>query len=469
MSLVSTMSDKKVFIKSFGCQMNQYDAARMFDVLGTIGYTPTAEASNADLIILNTCHIREKAVEKVYSDIGRLRALKKRNHSILIAVAGCVAQAEGEEIINRAPAVELVFGPQTYQHLPKLLDAVATEREKKGSACVVSTEFPVEEKFIDLPKAHYASPSAYLTIQEGCDKFCTFCVVPYTRGAEFSRPFVDVFVEAENLVAHGAKEIVLLGQNVNAYRGANSTGSPVTLAVLIRKLSSIPGLKRIRYTTSHPKDVTDEQIAVHAEIESCMPYLHLPVQSGSDKILDAMNRQHNRKDYLKTIDRLRRVCPNIAVSSDFIVGFPGETEKDFEDTLSLIEEVGYAQAYSFKYSSRPGTPAAANSIQISEDLKTERLLRLQALLNAQRQNFNAHFLGQTIKVLFESKSKRQDQMIGRTPHMQTVHISSQVKSRNSSTVENSIIGKILPVEIISSGKNSLEGRLKTSNAFSDNT
>lgn len=469
MSLMSSPCDKRVFIKSFGCQMNQYDAARMVDVLSAVGYTPTEEASDADLIILNTCHIREKAVEKVYSDIGRLRDLKQRKHSVLIAVAGCVAQAEGEEIMKRAPAVELVFGPQTYQNLPKLLDAVASEREKNGNASVVSTEFPVEEKFADLPQTRYAPPSAHLTIQEGCDKFCTFCVVPYTRGAEFSRPLVDVCAEAENLVAHGAKEIVLLGQNVNAYRGDSPQGSPASLAGLIRKLSDIPGLKRIRYTTSHPRDVTDEQIAVHAEVESCMPYLHLPVQSGSDKILAAMNRQHCREDYLKTIDKLRNFCPDIALSSDFIVGFPGETEKDFEETLSLVREVGFAQAYSFKYSARPGTPAATHSVQIPENLKTERLTRLQSLLNTQRRHFNDRFLGQTIKVLFEQKGKRQDQIIGRSPHMQTVHISSETAERdNFSIAEHSLIGKIIPVEIIACGTNSLEGRITSSNAFSKN-
>ncbi|HXV73521.1 MAG TPA: tRNA (N6-isopentenyl adenosine(37)-C2)-methylthiotransferase MiaB [Sphingomonadales bacterium] len=451
---------KTVHIKSFGCQMNVYDAARMADILRGLGYAETAEAEGADLVILNTCHIREKAAEKVYSDLGRLRQLKHENGKALIAVAGCVAQAEGAEIMRRAPVVELVFGPQTYHRLPSLLGAVEREREKTGAARVLDTEFPSEEKFGDLPKARQASPSAFLTIQEGCDKFCTFCVVPYTRGAEFSRPLADVLAEAERLAAGGAKEIMLLGQNVNAYRGRDEGGKDASLAALIRRLAVIPGLQRIRYTTSHPRDVSEEQIAVHAEIEACMPYLHLPVQSGSDKILRAMKRRHRARDYIRTIEKFRKARPDIAISGDFIVGFPGETEKDFAATLRLAADVNYAQAYSFKYSPRPGTPAA-EAEQTPEPVKAGRLQRLQSLLDRQQQDFNAGFVGRSVEVLFEREGKREGQAAGRTPHLQAVHVSlGSGPEGGYPEADSGIIGSILPVEIVSAGPNSLEGRLK---------
>jgi tRNA-2-methylthio-N6-dimethylallyladenosine synthase len=452
---------KKVHIKNFGCQMNVYDAARMADILGRLGFAASGTPEGADLVILNTCHIREKAAEKVYSDLGRLRALKAENPDALIAIAGCVAQAEGAEIMARAPAVELVFGPQTYHRLPALLGAVAAARKEKGVARIVDTEFPSEEKFDALPKARTAAPSAFLTIQEGCDKFCAFCVVPYTRGAEFSRPVAGIRAEAEALVSAGAKEIMLLGQNVNAYRGRDGQNKPVSLAGLIRTLAAIPGLKRIRYTTSHPGDVSEEQVAVHAEVAACMPYIHLPVQSGSDTILKAMNRRHTAGAYVATIAKFRKARPDIAVSGDFIVGFPGETEKDFEATLALVEEVNYAQAYSFKYSPRPGTPAA-EAEQVPDAIKAERLSRLQALLNHQQHAFNQAFVGKTLDVLFERGGKHPGQAIGRSPHLQAVHVPLGLNAKGdypARSVASSLLGRVLPVEIRAAGPNSLEGRL----------
>ena len=456
---------KKVHIKSYGCQMNVYDAARMAELLQAEGYAKTAAAEDADLVILNTCHIREKAAEKVYSDLGRLRALKRENPDILIAVAGCLAQAEGAEIMRRAGAVELVFGPQTYHRLPALLRAVAGERGTKGVARVLDTEFPSEEKFDRLPPGRAGAPSAFLTIQEGCDKFCTFCVVPYTRGAEFSRPLAKIRAEAEELVAKGAKEIMLLGQNVNAYRGLDDNGKPASLGKLIRALAAVPGLKRIRYTTSHPRDVSAEQIAVHAEVESCMPYLHLPAQSGSDKVLKAMNRRYTAKDYLAAIAKFRKSRPDIAISGDFIVGFPGETDRDFDATLSLVAEAGYAQAYSFKYSPRPGTPAA-EARQVPDAVKAERLSRLQTLLDRQQQAFNARFVGKTVEVLFERAGKHPGQALGRSPHLQAVHVSlgfpgkADYPDARAGSAET-VIGRILPAAIVSLGPKSLEGRLTT--------
>jgi len=445
--------------------MNVYDAKRMADVLRREGFAETAAAEEADLVILNTCHIREKAAEKVYSDLGRLRALKRENPETLIAVAGCVAQAEGAEIMKRAPAVELVFGPQTYHRLPALLRAVDAARAKAGVARVLDTEFPSEEKFDKLPRTRTPAPSAFLTIQEGCDKFCTFCVVPYTRGAEFSRPAAAIVAEAAALVSDGAKEITLLGQNVNAYRGRGGQRKATSLAALIRKLAGIPGLERIRYTTSHPRDVTEDQIAVHGEVEPCMPYLHLPAQSGSDKVLKAMNRRHTAQEYVKTIEKFRKARPGIAVSGDFIVGFPGETERDFQATLSLVAEVGFAQAYSFKYSPRPGTPAA-EAKQLSEEVKAERLSSLRALLDRQQRKFNESFVGRTVEVLFERGGKHPGQAVGRSPHLQAVHVPLGFgpKGDYSATgggAEN-VIGRILPVAIVAAGPNSLEGRLMRS-------
>ncbi|MBN8530746.1 MAG: tRNA (N6-isopentenyl adenosine(37)-C2)-methylthiotransferase MiaB, partial [Alphaproteobacteria bacterium] len=369
---------KKLHIKTYGCQMNVYDSARMADVMAPLGYKTTDSADDADLIILNTCHIREKASEKVYSELGRIRVAKKvredSNNPILIAVAGCVAQAEGEEIMKRTPFVDIVVGPQSYHELPEL---VAKATRKAGG--VVALDFPAVSKFDHLPEPSApASGSAFLSVQEGCDKFCTFCVVPYTRGAEYSRPVADIVREAESLVKRGVVEITLLGQNVNAYHGEGEDG---TLAKLIRRLAKIPGLKRIRYTTSHPRDMDADIIAAHGEVEQLMPYLHLPVQSGSDRILKAMNRKHTAKEYLAIIENLRAARPDLALSSDFIVGFPGETEEDFQATLGLVKQVGFASAFSFMYSPRPGTPAEGYGNQIDEEVKAERLHRLQTLLS----------------------------------------------------------------------------------------
>ena len=394
---------KKLYVKTYGCQMNVYDSARMADVLAPLGYVAVADPEGADMVILNTCHIREKAAEKVYSELGRLRPLKQARAAagarMTIAVAGCVAQAEGAEILRRAPQVDLVFGPQTYHRLPELIARAAREQ---GAGGVLDIEFPVESKFDHLPEA--AAPqgvSAFLSVQEGCDKFCSFCVVPYTRGAEHSRPAAEILAEAERLVAGGAREITLLGQNVNAYHGAApqaASGSAMSgvvgggaiwgLGRLIRRLADIEGLARLRYTTSHPRDLDDQLIAAHAEVPKLMPYLHLPVQSGSDRILTAMNRGHRAADYLHQVTRLRAARPDLALSSDFIVGFPGETDRDFAETLALVTEIGFAQAYSFKFSARPGTPAAAMDGQVPEPVKAERLAMLQALLEAQQVSFN---------------------------------------------------------------------------------
>jgi tRNA-2-methylthio-N6-dimethylallyladenosine synthase len=378
-------NQRKVFIKTYGCQMNVYDSQRMGEVLGDRGYAVTDTVDDADLVILNTCHIREKAAEKVYSELGRLRQLKQNTGSDMkIAVAGCVAQAEGEEIVRRAPVVDLVFGPQTYHRLPALLD----QHAKTGDA-VVETEFPADEKFdaLDAPatgKALKRGVAAFLTVQEGCDKFCTFCVVPYTRGAEFSRPASRIIAEARQLVDSGVREITLLGQNVNAWHGDGLNGSSWTLGHLLDELSGIKGLERLRYTTSHPRDMDDALIAAHGTNPKVMPYLHLPVQSGSDRILKAMNRKHTAESYVELVARIRKARPDIAMSSDFIVGFPGETAEDFEATMNVVREVTYAQAFSFKYSPRPGTPAAGHEEQVPEDVKSERLARLQTLLNEQQ-------------------------------------------------------------------------------------
>ena len=419
---------KKLFIKTYGCQMNVYDSARMADVLAPLGYRAVEEPAEADLVVLNTCHIREKAAEKVYSELGRLRTMKRARAAaggeMTIAVAGCVAQAEGEEMARRAPQVDVVVGPQAYHRLPALLREARARGRRRGRA--IDTEFPARSKFDDLPaRGLDRGPAAFLTVQEGCDKFCAFCVVPYTRGAEYSRPVADVLAEAERLVVCGAREITLLGQNVNAYHGADRGGRECRLGGLIERLAGIPGLARIRYTTSHPLDMDDALIAAHRDVPALMPYLHLPVQAGSDRVLAAMGRRHGAADYRCVVERLRAACPDIALSSDFIVGFPGETEDDFAATLALVEEVGYAQAYSFKYSARPGTPAAARADQVPSPLKAERLARLRAVLDEQQAAFNRASVGRVLDVLLERAGRRPGQFVGRSPYMQAVHLSGQ--------------------------------------------
>ncbi len=412
---------KKLFIKTYGCQMNVYDSARMADVMAPHGYVPAATADDADIIILNTCHIREKAAEKVYSELGRMRQIKEsrldNGDDVLIAVAGCVAQAEGEEIQARAPFVDMVFGPQTYHQLPGMV-ARATQGER-----VVAMDLPVEEKFDLLPDATGAQgPTAFLTVQEGCDKFCAFCVVPYTRGAEYSRPVAQILAEAHRLVEAGAREITLLGQNVNAYRGATADGGSWGLGRLVQALAQIDGLARLRYTTSHPLDMDDDLIAAHRDVQTLMPYLHLPVQSGADRNLAAMNRRHTADDYRRIVERLRAARPDLALSSDFIVGFPGETDADFEATLQLVRDIGYAQAYSFKYSARPGTPAADATHQVPERVMSDRLGELQKLLNAQQVQFNQAMLNRTIPILLEKPGRHPGQLVGRSPWLQAVHV-----------------------------------------------
>ncbi|MBL8836254.1 MAG: tRNA (N6-isopentenyl adenosine(37)-C2)-methylthiotransferase MiaB [Alphaproteobacteria bacterium] len=432
---------KKLFIKTYGCQMNAYDSARMAELLAPHGYGVTDRADDADLVILNTCHIREKAGEKVYSEVGRLREIKQARPGMTIAVAGCVAQAEGAEMLRRAPTIDLVVGPQSYHRLPEML--------ARGHARQVATDFPADSKFDHLPEAaDRIGPSAFLTIQEGCDKFCTFCVVPYTRGAEQSRPAADVEREARALVARGARELTLLGQNVNAYRGPEAGGEPVGLGALVRRLARISGLLRIRYTTSHPRDVDDALIAAHAEEPALMPFLHLPVQSGADRVLAAMNRGHSADDYRRIVARLRAARPDLALSSDFIVGFPGETDAEFAATLALIAEIGFAQAFSFKYSRRPGTPAAASPDQIPEDVKDARLAAVQALLRRQQDDFAAAQVGRTLPVLIERPGRHEGQVVGRSPYLQGVHLRAPVAA----------IGSVIPVTIESAGPNSLAGR-----------
>ena len=410
--------------------MNVYDSARMADVLAPLGYAQVAAPDGADLVILNTCHIREKAAEKVYSELGRIRALKQakaaRGETMLIAVAGCVAQAEGEEMLRRAPQVDLVFGPQSYHRLPDLLGRAAA-----GEGGQVELGFPIEDKFDSLPEESLEQgPSAFLTVQEGCDKFCSFCVVPYTRGAEFSRPVADILAEAERRIAAGALELTLLGQNVNAYHGSGPDGASWGLGRLIRRLAELPGLARIRYTTSHPRDLDDELIAAHRDLPSLMPYLHLPVQAGSDRILAAMNRRHSADDYRRAVERLRRARPDIALSSDFIVGFPGEDDRDFAETLRLVTDVGFAQAYSFKYSARPGTPAAKLPDQVPEPVKAERLAQLQSLLDAQQAAFNQASVGRRLEVLLERRGRAASQLVGRSPALQAVHVAAPGRGRD---------------------------------------
>jgi tRNA-2-methylthio-N6-dimethylallyladenosine synthase len=452
---IADKSAKRVFIKSYGCQMNAYDAERMADLLRPLGYVQAGAPESADLVILNTCHIREKASEKVYSDLGRLRELKEARAAagagLTIAVAGCVAQAEGREIATRAPAVDLVVGPQAYHRLPELLARAARE---KGE--VLDTDFAAEEKFDRLAVREARGPTAFVTVQEGCDKFCTFCVVPYTRGAEISRSADAVRREAEMLVGKGVREITLLGQNVNAWRAAAADASVRAradgswgLAELCRFLARIDGLERIRFMTSHPRDMDEALIETFAELEQLMPYLHLPVQSGSDGILAAMNRGHTVREYRAAIAHLRRLRPHIALSSDFIVGFPGETTEDFEATMSLVAEIEFASAYSFKYSRRPGTPAAAMPKQVAESLKEERLARLNAVLDAQRRRFNERQVGRTLPVLFEKRGRHEGQLVGRSPYLQSVHAEAP----------DSLLGTIVPVHVIGTSPNALSGAL----------
>ncbi|MCF8477200.1 MAG: tRNA (N6-isopentenyl adenosine(37)-C2)-methylthiotransferase MiaB [Pseudolabrys sp.] len=447
---------RKVHVKSFGCQMNVYDSHRMADTLAPAGYVETAHPGEADLVILNTCHIREKAVDKVYSEIGRIREMKDaaaaEGRQMLIAVAGCTAQAEGQEIIRRTDSVDLVVGSQNYHRLPGLL-ARARDGEK-----IVDTEFPLEDKFDALAQP---SPqaiakrgiSAFVTVQEGCDKFCTFCVVPYTRGGEVSRPVAKVVADVERLALNGVREVTLIGQNVNAYHGLDRDGAALTLGELLRRLALVPGIARLRYMTSHPRDMldgmSDDLIAAHGDLPALMPYVHLPVQSGSDRILAAMNRKHTREDYLAAIARLRGARADLAFTSDFIVGFPGETEADFRATLALAEEVNFATAYTFMYSTRPGTPAAALEDQVPEAVKSERLQRLQAVITRQWRAFNASFIGQSMDILVEKPGKLPGQLVGRSPYLQSVHVMAPP----------ALIGSIVRVAITDVGTNTLFGAL----------
>ena len=442
---------RKLYVKSFGCQMNVYDSQRMADTLAPEGYVETGSAEDADLIILNTCHIREKAAEKVYSELGRMRRLKEagkaEGRDVRIAVAGCVAQAEGEEIIRRAPAVDLVVGSQNYHRLPDLLARAARD----GKA--VDTEFPLDDKF-----DHLAAPSAaatrargvaaFVTVQEGCDKFCTFCVVPYTRGAEISRPAQKIVDEVARLVDAGVREITLIGQNVNAYHGEGPDGRTWSLARLLERLADA-GIERLRYTTSHPRDMNDDLIAAHRDLPALMPQLHLPIQSGSDRILEAMNRRHTRADYLALVARLFEARPDLALTSDFIVGFPGETEADFAETLSLVDEIGFSGAFSFKYSPRPGTPGAEMDDQVDEAAKSERLQRLQQAIDRSQADFNRSCVGRTVSVLFERPGRYSGQIVGRSPYLQPVQVEAPA----------SLIGKIAPVSITEVASNSLFGAL----------
>jgi len=442
---------KKLFIKTYGCQMNVYDSDRMTDVLAPLGYAPTGDAEGADMVILNTCHIREKASEKVFSELGRLRMMKDRardqqGRSVTIAVAGCVAQAEGEEITRRAPWVDIVVGPQTYHRLPELV----SRADPAARARAIDTDFPEEIKFDQLPGEHAPrGPAAFLSVQEGCDKFCAFCVVPYTRGAEFSRPVDGIMEEARRLVASGSCELTLLGQNVNAYHGEAADGSIWSLARLIRELAEIDGLERLRYTTSHPLDMEEDLILAHRDVPALMPYLHLPVQAGSNRVLEAMNRRHDRDAYFRIIDRLREARPDLALSGDFIVGFPGESDRDFADTLSLVDRVGYASAYSFKYSPRPGTPAAGEEIQVPEQVKADRLEALQQLLNAQQFAFNKSTEGREMKVLIERAGGREGQVAGRSPYMQAVNIEA----------DSGLVGSIVSCHVTEARQNSIVGAL----------
>jgi tRNA-2-methylthio-N6-dimethylallyladenosine synthase len=436
---------KKLYVKTYGCQMNVYDSARMAELLAPIGYGPTDAAEDADMVILNTCHIREKAAEKVYSELGRLKKIKDAR-PLTIAVAGCVAQAEGAEIVARAPQVDIVVGPQSYHRLPEMIAKIA-----RTGGHMLETDFPALEKFDALPQETTAAAgvTAFLTVQEGCDKFCTFCVVPYTRGAEYSRPVIQIESEARRLVARGVREITLLGQNVNGYRGEGPDGDLWSLARLLDRLSQIEGLMRLRYTTSHPRDMGADLIAAHGDNPVLMPYLHLPVQSGSDAILEAMNRQHCADDYLQLVHRIRGARPDIALTSDFIVGFPGESDRDFEATLQLVRAVRYASAFTFKYSARPGTPAAAARKHLPDDVKNARLQALNAVLAEQQEAFKQSCAGRMMDVLFEKPGRKQGQAIGRSPYLQSVHVDGAAD----------LIGQMARVAIESVHPNSLKGSL----------
>lgn len=463
--------NKKLYIKTYGCQMNVYDSQRMADILSPLGYEATESPEDADLAILNTCHIREKAEQKVYSDLGRLRdhrltQHKKTDKDMIIAVGGCVAQAEGAEILRQAPYVDMVFGPQTYHRLPELIARATRARALKDQdpsyrgpgRGIVDIDFPAESKFDEIPQATHSPAAAFLTIQEGCDKFCTYCVVPYTRGAEFSRPAEEILKEAKHLASLGTKEIILLGQNVNAYHGiaptASIAGTPQSewgLAQLIEKVAQIEGISRIRYITSHPSDMTDDLIHAHRDIPQLMPYLHLPVQAGSNRVLEAMNRKHTRESYYDIIAQLREGKPDLALSSDFIVGFPGESDKDFQETVDLVNDIKYAQAYSFKYSIRPGTPGALMENQIPEDVKTERLAILQECIAKHQQEFNEKTVGKTLPILLESKGKKSGQIFGRSPYMQSVLVEGNDR----------LIGQLVDVEINAGHANSIRGSIVT--------
>ncbi len=445
---------KRLHVITWGCQMNVYDSARMEDVLAPLGYGPTATPDDADMIILNTCHIRDRATEKVFSELGRLRLIKNaradQGKPTVLAVAGCVAQAEGAEILSRAPYVDIVLGPQTYHRLPEMV-----ARAARAGGAVIDTDFPAESKFDFLPETrapdHAHAVAAFLSIQEGCDKFCSFCVVPYTRGAEMSRSTASIMAEARHLVANGAREITLLGQNVNAWHGENHRGQPSTLADLLTELSDIPALLRLRYTTSHPRDMDDALIATHKNLPKVMPFMHLPVQSGSDRILAAMNRQHTTAHFLSIIDRLRDARPDIALSSDFIVGHPGETPADFDETLKLIDRVGFAQAFSFKYSPRPGTPASGAPNQVPEPEKDRRLQLLQDLLAVQQAAFLQSCVGLDVPVLITGPARHPGQIMGRSPWLQPVHLIGP----------QSLIGQETTVRILDAHRNSLSGAPST--------
>ncbi|MDF2617869.1 MAG: modification enzyme MiaB family [Xanthobacteraceae bacterium] len=455
---------RKLYVRSFGCQMNVYDAQRMTDTLAKEGFVETDSPDDADLVILNTCHIREKAAEKVYSELGRLRkAQEEAGRSQMVAVAGCVAQAEGAEIIKRARTVDLVVGPQSYHKLPELVAQAQARRDGSGKrAKLVETEFPVEDKFDFLPPPTSAAiakrgPAAFVTVQEGCDKFCTFCVVPYTRGAEVSRPLSKILDEVVRLADAGVREVTLIGQNVNAYHGLDAGGRSANLAELVRRVADVPGIARVRYTTSHPRDMDEELIAAHRDMPALMPYLHLPVQSGSNRILAAMNRKHDRELFFDIVEKVRAARPDIAFSSDFIVGFPGETDEDFADTMDLVEKVGFASAFSFKYSPRPGTPAAGMEAQLPEEVKSARIHALQALLDRQKAAFDAACRGQRFEILLEKPGRFPGQLIGRSPYLQSVVVEAPIEA----------IGTLATVEVREVSTKSLSGDILGGEFFAE--
>ncbi len=445
---------KKLFVKTYGCQMNEYDSDRLFEVMGEIGFESTDEMTQADVVVLNTCHIREKAAEKVYSDLGRIRLMRNKRlqsgKDTTVVVAGCVAQAEGHEILARAPVVNIVIGPQSYHRLPDYVFSAQQHKQR-----IVDTDFPTEAKFEHLPERSTKKLTAFLTVQEGCDKFCTFCVVPYTRGGEYSRPAQEIIDEARDLAQQGTKEITLLGQNVNAYHGEQNgslsgTDQTDSLAALIKKLAKIEGLERIRYTTSHPNDMSQDLIDIHRDEEKLMPYLHLPFQSGSNKILKAMNRNHKIDEYTKVIERIRTARPDIALSTDIIVGFPGETDQDFEDTMELVRQIEYAQAYSFIYSARPGTTASTMENQVEKHVASERLQILQSLLKEQQLAFNRAQIGKRLPILLEKRGREKGQLVGRSPYLQLVHV----------IAPDDLLGQMIEVDITDVTRNSLTGALK---------